>query len=288
MDTQALQAFVTVAETGSFSIAAEKLHLTQPAISKRIATLEAQLDTRLFDRISRSISLTEAGQLLLIRAEKILQEVNDAIRAVHDLSGDVSGRLALATSHHIGLHRLPSVLRKFSTQHPHVKLDIDFMDSEAAHENILAGKLELAVVTLAPQNNPHLHAEKIWHDPLVFMVAPNHPLLETNNITLRDLSHYPAVLPSTNTYTGQIVLELFRTHQLNLELTLATNYLETIRMMVSIGLGWSVLPATMLDKDVCSINVENIILSRDLGCVWHRNKSLSNAAVAFMAALKSV
>ncbi len=150
METQNLRAFLMVAEQGSFSGAAEELHITQPAVSKRVATLETQLGTALFDRIGRQVSLTEAGRALLPHALAIWQSLGQAEQSIRDLSGVVAGRLRLGTSHHIGLHRLPPVLRRFSERYPQVKLDIDFMDSEEAYEEIMRGNVELAVVTLAP------------------------------------------------------------------------------------------------------------------------------------------
>ena len=150
MDTQNLKAFLLVAESGSFSQAAELLHLTQPAVSKRIALLEEQLGTGLFDRIGRNISLTEAGHALLPHARAVQSELEAARQSVRDLSGDVAGQLRLATSHHIGLHRLPPVLSEFSKAFAAVHIDIDFMDSEQAYELIMQGKAELAIVTLAP------------------------------------------------------------------------------------------------------------------------------------------
>ncbi|WP_163014523.1 LysR family transcriptional regulator, partial [Pseudomonas viridiflava] len=106
-----LNAFIAIAEIGSFSGAGERLHLTQPAISKRIAGLEQQLNVRLFDRLGREVSLTEAGRALLPRAYQILNVLDDTRRDLTNLTGEISGRLTLATSHHIGLHRLPPVLR---------------------------------------------------------------------------------------------------------------------------------------------------------------------------------
>ncbi|MEQ9508335.1 MAG: LysR family transcriptional regulator, partial [Alloalcanivorax xenomutans] len=136
MDTQSLQAFMAVAESGSFSGAAERLFLTQPAVSKRIAVLEQQLGARLFDRVGRRIRLTEAGEALLPRARKVLQELEDMGRAINNLTGEVSGTLRIGTSHHIGLHRLPPVLRRFSREYPQVRLDIHFIDSEEAWEAV--------------------------------------------------------------------------------------------------------------------------------------------------------
>ena len=131
MDIGALQAFLAVAESGSFSHAADRVFLTQPAVSKRIAALEHELGTRLFDRIGRRIHLTETGRALLTRARTIIHELDDAKRSIANLAGRVSGELSMATSHHIGLHRLPPGLKAFHTTYPQVHLDLRFMDSEA-------------------------------------------------------------------------------------------------------------------------------------------------------------
>ncbi len=118
MDLNSLNTFIAIAETGSFSEAGERLHLTQPAVSKRIAALEQQLNARLFDRVGREVNLTEAGRALLPRAYQLLNVLDDTRRALNNLTGEVSGRLVLATSHHIGLHRLPPLLRAFTPATP--------------------------------------------------------------------------------------------------------------------------------------------------------------------------
>lgn len=295
MDTQLLEAFLAVAKAGSFSDAAEKIHLTQPAVSKRIALLEEQLNCRLFDRIARSVTLTEAGEALLPRANHILQEIADTAQAINDLSGDISGRLRLAISHHIGLHRLPPMLKQFAQSCPDVTIDVDFMDSEKAYEGILQGRFEVAVITLAPEAHPKIEANTIWPDPLVFMVSEDHPLLSTReqskkqpqqNTSLNDLRNHPAILPGLGTYTGRMTRVLFEQHNVPLPPTMTTNYLETIKMMVSIGLGWSLLPESMLESGIKAVAIPGIQIQRELGYIHHREKSLSNAAKAFIHLLQ--
>ncbi|WP_278956743.1 LysR family transcriptional regulator [Aquipseudomonas alcaligenes] len=285
MDLANLNAFIAIAEAGSFSEAAERLHLTQPAVSKRIAGLEQQLDTRLFDRLGREVSLTEAGRALLPRAYQILNVLDDTRRALTNLNGEVSGRLTLATSHHIGLHRLPPLLRAFTRQHPQVALDIQFLDSEVAYEEILHGRAELAVITLAPETREPVHAVAVWDDPLDFVAAPEHPLARNGAVTLADVARHPAVFPGGNTFTHHIVQGLFQAQGLIPNIAMSTNYLETIKMMVSIGLAWSVLPRTMLDDQVVRLPLPGIQLQRRLGYILHRERTLSNAARAFMALL---
>ena len=287
MDTQNLAAFVEVAESSSFSQAAETLHLTQPAVSKRIATLESQLDCKLFDRINRSVQLTEAGHSLLPKAKHILLSVQEAKRSIDDLQGEISGQLRLGISHHIGLHRLPPVLQAFTRKYPQVHFDIDFMDSEEAHEQVMHGQIELGVVTLDPADNSPLDRQPIWQDDLVVAIAPDHPLAPLESVNISTLSQFPAILPGLNTYTGQIIKKLFQQHRLKLDISMATNYLETLKMMVSIGLGWSVLPHTMIDSSLKVLEVQDIKLHRALGYVAHPNRSLSNAANAFVLALRA-
>jgi DNA-binding transcriptional LysR family regulator len=287
MDTQLLSAFLAVAETASFSLAAERLHLTQPAISKRIALLEEQLGARVFDRIGRHVTLTEGGRRLLPRAQRILREIEDTERAIRDLSGSVSGPLAIATSHHIGLHRLPPVLREFSRRHPSVRLEIDFMDSEKAHDAVAQGSTELAVITLAPGGSaPRLEAREVWPDPLSVMVARDHPLASRGSVSILELAAHPAVLPGPGTYTGQILQQLFAASGVRLEVGMSTNYLETLRMLAAIGLGWTVLPDSMRTEELVALELAGVRLARSLGYVFHRDRTLSNAARAFIALLE--
>ncbi len=281
-----LQTFLAVAETGSFSLASEQLCLTQPAISKRIAQLENDLDTRLFDRIGRTTCLTESGEALLPRARRILQEIEDSRRTISNLSGRVGGLLKIATSHHIGLHRLPPVLRHFTSCYPEVELDLHFMDSEAACRAVTHGDLEIGIVTLPLDIPADLHTRLIWPDPLDFVISPEHSLATTADISARQLCDYPAILPGIGTYTRELVEQAFKPLGLAIPIRMSTNYLETIKMMVSIGLGWSVLPRSMLSGEISVLSVDGIALQRQLGSVWHKNRTLGNAATAMLELLE--
>jgi len=278
MDSAGLTAFVRVAETGSFSLAADQLFLTQSAISKRVAQLEIQLDCRLFDRIGRQVSLTEAGRTLLPQALQILHALEDAARSLQNLSGSVSGRLSLAASHHISLHRLPPVLRAYARTFPQVELDLRFDESEVAYDSVLKGDLELALITLAPEADPRIHSETLWVDSLQYVVANDHPLAQLDTPDLGALNRYPALLPGPSTFTHQLVREQLARQGLELNLGMSTNYLDTIRMMVRIGLGWSLLPETMIDGDLSRLPISNDPIHRPLGLIYHRDRTLTNAA----------
>ena len=289
MQSTDLETFLAVADYGSFSKAAEVLHITQPAVTKRIQNLESRLNTRLFDRVGKKVYLTDGGNLLMPRARRLITEMADTERLLRNLDARVDGALRLATSHHVGLHRLAPVLRTFSRAYPDVQLDIRFEDSEAAHELVRRADTELAVVTLNPEGDAELTCTPIWDDPLCFVVAPDHPLLSRGDqrVTLEQLARHPVVLPGMATYTGRIVADLFRARKIELHPTLSTNFLETISMLVGIGLGWSVLPASMVGESLVALSTDAPALRRQLGCVTHPQRTPSNAARAFLDIVKA-
>jgi len=281
MDLSALRAFLSVAENRSFSEAALELHLTQPAVSKRIAALEQQLQQRLFDRAGKQVRLTEAGDILLDATRQILQTSETAEDQIRSLGKQVRGRLRIATSHHVGIHRLPEPLKRFTRAYPEVELDLRFMDSELAAAEVRQGRVELAVATLPVQALPALESQAIWHDQLLVVSQADHPLLSMETVSLPKLRQYPAVLPARGTITRQVVDTLLGNEQA-IRIALETNYLETIRVMVGVGLGWSVLPATMLNTDIAELNVNHKKLSRTLGLIRAPQHTLSVAAERFI------
>jgi len=286
MDISALQAFLAVAEAGSFSRAAERIYLTQPAISKRIAALEREIGTRLFDRIGRGIHLTPAGAALLNRASAVLKELEDVKRGIANLSGSIAGELALATSHHIGLHRLPGPLKRFHETYTEVRLNLHFMDSEKACRAVAKGDLELAVVTLPPATEPPLRLEKIWDDPLDIVVSREHPLATVAQVKPAMLLDYPAILPGTGTYTREIILNAFGPLRDRIQIGMATNYLEVLKMLAAIGLGWSAIPRTMIDEGLKVVQIKKMEIRRELGIVTHEKRTLSNAGQAMIEIIR--
>lgn len=288
MDIPSIETFLIVAKKQSFSLAAESLYLTQPAISKRIAALESELDCQLFDRIKKKIILTEAGKIFLPRAQQIIEQLKNSKNELAEMGDIVSGELVMATSHHIGLHHLPPVLKQFVNQYPQVDLNLDFMESESACQAVKNADIELAVITLPNEPDDCLELIKIWNDPLKITIHNDHPLLQhfhpgsgysdSHRQYLQKLSQYPAILPEIGTYTREIVDKYLLELNLEMQEKLSNNFLETIKMMVSVGLGWSVLPETLIDDTLTQIPIPGISVQRNLGIVTHKNRTLSQAA----------
>ena len=290
MDLVGLATFVAVAEHGSFSRAAESLFTTQPAVSKRIRALEGDLGADLFDRLGGGIRLTEAGETFLSSARRILADVATSREEVRTLGETVGGKLRLGTSHHVGIHRLPPVLKAFTQAHPAVELDLLFMDSEQACAEVAAGALELAIVTLPDRDDAALATRLVWPDPLAIVVAPEHPLVAEapeETVSPARLAVHPAVLPARGTVTRTILFEALAPFGVEVRTALETNYLETIKVMVSVGLGWSALPASMVDGSVVAVEVEGLAMMRRLGTVARRGRTLGRAAGALVGLLEA-
>lgn len=286
-----LQAFVCVAEAGSFSTAAKQLFLTQPSISRRIAALESLLETHLFDRLGNHVLLTEAGKILLPKAKHILLATENAQKQLQNLNGHVSGDLQIGVSGYIAESYLRPILQSFTKKYPDVKLEIRLFGSSAhAYSLLETSNLDLLIATIPIQPIEHLNIIPIWEDPLLFVVSNNHPLSKQTKLQLKSLAKYPAIIPEAGTSTRQIIDDCFAGK--NLKLTLASQIpkpanFQIIKMMVSLGLGWSVLPKQIIDKTFFQLDIKKAKLTRYLGVIHHQSRTLSNAANALIDIFKT-
>ena len=286
MDIQNIRAFLMVAETRSFSRAAEKLFITQPAISKRIATLEHSLDCQLFDRLGKNVQLTQAGEALIPSYQRILDEITESRRIISTLRSQVSGHLKFGTSHHIGLHRLPPILKQYTNQYPQVELDIRFMDSEQAAALILKGDIELALITLPDDIETPLTTIPIWTDTMYCVVANDHVLAKQKNVTIKQLSEHGVLLQAQSTHTREIIDQALKLNT-SIKIIMESNYLETIKAMIQNGLGWGVLPESMIDDSLHSLKIKGVKMERHLGVLLHASRTLSSSANALLESLKN-
>jgi len=286
MQISQIRAFLAVAELESFSLAAEQLHITQPAVSKRIRQLEESVKTTLFDRIGKRSLLTPNGLAFRPHAERILHEMKTFRADMSHQQNQPSGTLTLATSHHIGLHRLPQVLRDFKIEYPQVDLDLHFMDSEDACVAIANNDLELAVVTLPENPDERLSLEPVWVDVLQVVLAIDHPLASSTQIDPKQLLTYPAILPSIGTFTRKIINHYFSAKKDSMKVILETNYLETIKVMVAANLGWSVLPVSMVDQSLVARQLSGLDIERPLGIVTRKDRTLSLSSEAMITMLQ--
>jgi len=282
MDTTQLKTFIECAKQLSFSRASEQMHISQSAISKRIASLESELGRRLFDRLGRDIRLTEAGVTLLPHARDALMMLENSINALRNMNAQVAGPLHVATSHHIAGKRLPAVLKQYRRRYPEVELHLQFMASETACQAVIDGDVELAVLTLPPRLDSELRHWTIWSDPMQLVISRDHPLLQTQPTPSVEelIREVPALLPDSSTFTRQIIDQALRPYPIRI--AQCANFLDTLHMLVDIGMGWSVLPRSMLGPSLLAIDAADAPIVRHLGILCNEKRSLSNAGLRFI------
>ncbi|MBX2846772.1 MAG: LysR family transcriptional regulator [Acidiferrobacterales bacterium] len=279
MDTNAIKAFISVAENMSVTKASKKLFLTQPAVSRRIARLEEELGVRLFDRANKRMFLTLPGEKLLVRCKQILSDIDFAAREASHLGNEVIGHLAVGMSHHVSLYRAPKNLKRYQDLYPDVELDLNFLTSEDAIDLVSRGKLELAMVTLPPKALPNLEFIPIWRDEL-YIALPNNE--EYLNADLKELAKKPVILPHDVSTTRKNIDNIFRNHNLSFTHITETSNFEVISKMIETGLGWSVLPSHMMNDEIVRAFTDSFVAIRTQGIVLHSQRQLSLASEALV------
>jgi LysR family transcriptional regulator, hydrogen peroxide-inducible genes activator len=249
MEIHQLRYFVAVAEEGSFSRAAAREHVAQPSLSQQIQKLEAEMDHRLFDRLSRSVVVTEAGKCLLDYARKILGDIAESRRCLDDLKQDVAGRLTIGAILTMAPYVLPKLVEKFQTRYPKVELEIQENTTENLAVRLEEGTLDVAIMSTC-QKSPALDAHPLGSEPLFVLVASQHRLAKKKQISWSDLkSEKFLLLHEVHCLSAQIC-QLLAAHHLRPELALRGEQLTTIAQMVATRLGVSVVPRMMVEHDL--------------------------------------
>jgi len=286
VDINNLIAFIEVAEKKSFSRSAESLNLTQPAVSKRVAALESELSAKLFDRVGRSIHLTEAGRILLPCARQISSELARIENVISNLGDEVGGTLSVGTTEYIGTHRLPAVLKTFHTKFPTVELDLHFANSEQTLSALISGATELALCCLTARElsklGPKISCRQIWKNNLAIVAAHDHPLNSEDAVSLKMLSDTPAILPPSSAVTRKLIDEVFDQHKLRPKVSMEVGDSMTVRSMASIGIGWACLPDWQVDDTVSVIKTDELQLNQVINLIYHSDRTLSNSVNAFI------
>lgn len=291
MNLYQLEYFKKAAETSSIGRAARELNVTQPAVSKQIRALEDELGEKLFDRIGKRVFLTQAGKLLHSYAKKILLTAVEAKTAVRELSGTCSGELLIGTSDHIGLHRLPSVLKSYIMTYPDVDMKLRCQRSEMILEMVKDNLVDLGIITL-PEADEKIILKTVWKDPMSLVYAVGHPLQNKKSLILKDVSGYGMILPEVGTTTRKEIDEKFSQKNLSPLVKMEVAYMETIKVLVKVGLGISILPDRAVEQEVsagmlCKSKIKDASFSRNLGVVYRKDKFLSRPAREFIRILEN-
>ncbi len=245
MELRQLESFREVVRQGSFTAAARQLHMTQPAVSLHIKSLESELKARLLERDGRGVRLTEAGKLVLEAAETALGSLVEVARRVRESQAPERGRVVLACGDTLALHLLPPVLGLFRQQHPLAEVAVQNHGSRVILDLVLKREADLGIVTRPPFLDPALWARTLLSDPFVLALPPGHPLAKGVG-TLHDLDGQPAVLLARTTETRGLIERGLEAAGTRLTVALESLNLEVVKAYVASGLGLSILPEMAL------------------------------------------
>ena len=289
MDIHNLQAFIAVAEKRSFSKSAEGLKLTQPAVSKRIASLESELNCRLFDRVGRTVHLTEAGKVLLPTALKINTQLSRVEKLITNLEGEVGGKLSIGSCAHVCADRLATMLRVYRKDFPAVDIDLQFLTSEEVQSLVTDGSLDLGFCSTVEYGERskiprRLKVLETWRDKLKVVVSRNHELTQIHNgtVSLDQLCAFPAILPDARSEIRKALDKLVFAGAANSSVAMESTNSATVRSMASIGMGWGCLPSTEIDNSVVALNVADLDLSQTINLMCNAELSMSRSALSFI------
>lgn len=300
MDLHQLQAFEAVARERSFTRAAESLFLTQPAVTRQIAALEAELRTRLFDRLGRSVQLTASGEALHRYAEAIVRLTREAEQAVAEIGTGAAGRLSVGASSTLATYVLPPLLRAFRETHPNVELGIHTGVSADVLDMVRAGRVDVGLVTSGESIRDPLLVPTVLADyETRVVVPPGHALVQSDRAaTLRatDLAAGPLmlILMETGTNLRAYVDGLLSAAGVtNAPVTMELDNVEAIKRMIEAGLGISLLPEVSVRAEVAGGRLVALSLSdvprasRRMALVVRQNKYVPAALRSFMDLLET-
>ncbi len=291
MELHQLRYFVAVAETGSFTRAAEREGVTQPTLSEQILRLESKhkgIGQRLFDRLGRSVVLTDAGLVLLTHAQAVLAAVDEAERAVRD-SGE-GGRLRVGAIPTIAPFLLPRVVTKFRQEHPAVQLQLKEDLTERLLADLLAGELDVALMAL-PIRDDRLHVEKLFNEPLVIALPPKHRLAKKAEVKLGDVMDEPFILLDDVHCFGDQVLSFCHRGGLEPRVVCRGEQIVTLLAMVAAGQGVSVVPEMAATADAARVCLYRPMGKpapiRTLCAVWHKQRYRPATLRAFVEVVRN-
>lgn len=289
MNLATLQTFIAVAEKKNLSLAAQDIHITQPAISKQLSVLESHFGTALVERKGRGVSLTPAGEVFYRHAREIVDLMNRAERDIRQMSGEIRGRMIIWASTIPGHYILPPIIGTFKKEYPDVQTVLHIGDSKEAIRKLLEESAHLGAVGMLP-NNKRIEGVKFFSDELVVIVPPEHPFANYPEISLDQLAREPLVWRETGSGTRSVVeSHLARggltPDKLNIALELGSTGAVVTAVEAGAGVSvvsrWAVLKEQALGK-IITVKVKDLSMQRDLYLVYPGRKNKSPMVEAFI------
>lgn len=286
MELRQLRYLVALAEELNFTRAAANEHVAQPALSQQIRRLEDEVGLALVERTTRHVHLTEAGELLVVRARRVLAELEAASSELQALRGMATGHVSIGAMHTMGPVDLSLALAVFHDRHPHVGLTVREYASEELAEMLRIDELDLAFLSVTERVEAHgLGLHQLVSEELVVLLPPQHRLSDRRQIRMQELAQEPFISFREGARLRELLVAAARHAGFDARITLELNESPRIRRLVARGLGVALLPRSDAEGPGAEVAVVRLIepkLRRDITLAWREGRRLAPAAAAFL------
>jgi LysR family transcriptional regulator, transcriptional activator of the cysJI operon len=290
MQIESLKVFCDLAETKSFTKAAEINQVTQSAVSQTISTLERRFKSLLIERSKKNFRLTPEGGVFYDYAKRILATCDALHSKLQEIENVISGNIRVATIYSIGLHVLPPYVTKFLKRYPTVNVHVEYRLDDQVYESVLGNVVDLGMVAY-PTRDPRLEIVHLRTDTLVLICHPEHPFAERKSIKVKALAGQKFINFERDIPTRRALDKIFKEHRMTVEEVMAFDNIETVKRAVEIDSGVAIVPRETITQEVANqtlaaVELENGAYARPLALIYKKNKVLSPAIKQFIALLK--
>ena len=292
MDLRQLEIIRAIADTGSFTAAGHKLHVSQSAISRQVLLLEAELGEAVFHRIGRRIRITPAGESLLQLSHRVFQDVHDTVAGISDTQESLRGTMRLVGGMTVCLYVFPTLLAEVRRTHPELDLKITVGSADRSIAMLRSGAGDLGLITV-PVEASDLVSVPVLKEELLLITYPAHPLAQKREIRPHDLTRQPFILFETGSITRRLVETFFAREHIEPEIVMETENVEIIKAMVRHGLGISIIPwqaaqADVQTKQLHCTRIAGQALFRQTGWLYPKMRRLPRAVSEVMRVFEQI
>lgn len=290
MQIESLKLFCDLAETKSFTKAAQINGVTQSAVSQQISSLETKFAAALIERSKKKFTLTKEGETLYKYSNQIVQSYDELRHKIQEIQNVVTGAIKVVTIYSIGLHELPPYLKKFLKKHPTVNVSVEYRRATQLYEDIISGMADIGLVAY-PQKDPRLQVTSLAEDMLVLICHPEHPLAQKPRVKLSEIVSHKFIAFEPDIPTRRAIDKILRDRNVEVDHAMEFDNIETVKRAVEIDAGISIVPRSPVSQEVAKktiamVEIEDEQFYRPLAAVHKKNKVLSPAMKEFLALLK--
>jgi LysR family transcriptional regulator, transcriptional activator of the cysJI operon len=289
MEFDQLRLFVDLVREQNFTKVAERNCITQPAVSLSIQKLEDELGTKLLERTTRKVLVTEEGRILYDYAREILSKAQEAKAVLLERQDKVLGSIRLATVHSVGLYELPASLKEFIRRYPEVNIHIEYQLSDQVYRSVVDGDADLGLVAY-PEERSGAVAVPFFQDELVVICNCEHPFAGRETVPLRELNGQAFVAFEAEIPTRKAIDAVMQQHGVHVDIRMQCDNIEILKKMVEVGLGISLVPLLSVRQERNSgelrvLHISDHVVHRPLAIIHRKGKNLSRPHRAFVELL---